>query len=81
MSENEKMFPVGPEVKEALATIKRGVDTLLIESEFEQKLARSMATGKPLRCNSVWIRRRQTSTWVIQWCSISCVNCRIWDTR
>lgn len=50
MSENEKMFPVGPEVKEALATIKRGVDTLLIESEFEQKLARSMATGKPLRC-------------------------------
>ena len=50
MSENEKMFPVAPEVKEALATIKRGVDTLLIESEFEQKLARSMATGKPLRC-------------------------------
>ncbi len=50
MSENEKMFPVTPEVKEALATIKRGVDTLLIESEFEQKLARSMATGKPLRC-------------------------------
>ena len=50
MSENEKMFPVTPEVKEELATIKRGVDTLLIESEFEQKLARSMATGKPLRC-------------------------------
>ena len=50
MSESEKKFPVTPEVKEALATIKRGVDTLLVESDFEQKLARSMATGVPLRC-------------------------------
>lgn len=50
MSESEEKFPVTPEVKEALATVKRGVDTLLIESEFEQKLARSMATGVPLRC-------------------------------
>lgn len=50
MSENEKKYPVTAEVKAAMATIKRGVDTLLIESEFEQKLARSMATGVPLRC-------------------------------
>ena len=50
MSETEKKFPVTAQVKEALETIKRGVDTLLIESDFEQKLARSMATGVPLRC-------------------------------
>ena len=33
-----------------MATIRRGVDTLLLESELEQKLARSRVTGKPLRC-------------------------------
>ncbi|MET0982333.1 MAG: tyrosine--tRNA ligase [Telluria sp.] len=36
-------------VQEALAITKRGVDELLIESEFAQKLARSEATGVPLR--------------------------------
>ena len=50
MSESEKKYPVTAQVKEALETIKRGVDTLLVESDFEQKLARSMATGTPLRC-------------------------------
>lgn len=50
MSDCEKKYPVTEDVKAALATIKRGVDTLLIESDFEQKLARSMVTGKPLRC-------------------------------
>lgn len=50
MSDCEKKYPVTEDVKAALATIKRGVDTLLIESDFEQKLARSMTTGKPLRC-------------------------------
>ena len=30
--------------------IRRGTDTFLIEEEFEQKLARSKATGEPLRC-------------------------------
>ena len=39
-----------PDVERALALVKRGCDELLIESEFAQKLARSMATGKPLRC-------------------------------
>lgn len=33
-----------------MATIRRGTDSFLIEEEFEQKLARSKATGKPLRC-------------------------------
>ena len=32
-----------------MAVAKRGVDELLIEAEFEQKLARSAAIGKPLR--------------------------------
>lgn len=50
MSDTEKKYPVTPEVKEAMATIKRGVDTLLIETDLEQKLARSQATGIPLRC-------------------------------
>ncbi len=43
-------LPITPEVERALATVRRGVDTLLVESEFAQKLARSYATGKPLRC-------------------------------
>ncbi len=34
---------------EALAITKRGVDELLIESEFAQKLARSEQSGQPLR--------------------------------
>ena len=50
MTETEKKYPVTAEVKEAMATIKRGVDTLLIEADLEQKLARSQATGEPLRC-------------------------------
>jgi tyrosyl-tRNA synthetase len=36
-------------VQEALAITKRGVEELLIESEFAQKLARSEQSGQPLR--------------------------------
>jgi tyrosyl-tRNA synthetase len=42
--------PITPEIERALALVKRGCDELLIEAEFAQKLARSKATGKPLRC-------------------------------
>jgi len=35
---------------EALAIVRRGAQELLVESEFAAKLARAMATGKPLRC-------------------------------
>src|SRR5918996_376483 len=42
-------LPLSDKVQEALAITKRGVDELLIESEFAQKLARSEQTGKPLR--------------------------------
>jgi tyrosyl-tRNA synthetase len=42
--------PISPAIEHALALVKRGCDELLIESEFAQKLARSAATGKPLRC-------------------------------
>ncbi|MBS4847006.1 MAG: tyrosine--tRNA ligase [Burkholderiales bacterium] len=45
----EKKLPVSPKVKSAMALIKRGIDTMLIEEELEQKLARSELTGKPLR--------------------------------
>jgi tyrosyl-tRNA synthetase len=43
-------YPITPVIERALALVKRGCDELLIESEFAQKLARSAATGKPLRC-------------------------------
>ena len=42
-------LPLSDAVQEALTITKRGVDELLIESEFAQKLARSEQTGKPLR--------------------------------
>ena len=42
-------LPLTDKVLESLAIAKRGVDELLIESDFAQKLARSEQTGKPLR--------------------------------
>jgi tyrosyl-tRNA synthetase len=42
-------LPLTDAVQEALAITKRGVDELLIETEFAQKLARSEQSGKPLR--------------------------------
>jgi tyrosyl-tRNA synthetase len=43
------VLPLSDRVQEALAITKRGVDELLIESEFAQKLARSEQTGVALR--------------------------------
>ncbi len=43
------LLPLSDAVQHALAVTKRGVDELLIESEFAQKLARSEKSGKPLR--------------------------------
>jgi tyrosyl-tRNA synthetase len=43
-------YTISPDVARALALVKRGCDELLIEAEFSQKLARSIATGTPLRC-------------------------------
>ena len=42
-------FPVTDRVREALAVSRRGVEELLPEDEWVQKLARSEATGVPLR--------------------------------
>ncbi len=42
-------LPMTDKVLEALAITKRGVDELLIENEFAQKLARSEQSGTPLR--------------------------------
>ena len=42
-------YPITDAVKHALAVSKRGCDELLVESEWVQKLARSTATGVPLR--------------------------------
>ncbi|MDB5754370.1 MAG: tyrosine--tRNA ligase [Massilia sp.] len=43
------LLPLTDSVREALAITRRGVDELLIENEFAQKLARSEHSGKPLR--------------------------------
>jgi len=50
MSRHDADYPITPEVERALALVKRGCDELLIEAEFARKLARSQATGQPLRC-------------------------------
>ncbi|MCI1014451.1 tyrosine--tRNA ligase [Herbaspirillum sp. C7C2] len=42
-------LPLSDKVREALAITKRGIDELLIESEFAQKLARAEQSGQPLR--------------------------------
>ena len=42
-------MPLSDQVQEAMAIAKRGVDELLIESEFAQKLARAENSGQPLR--------------------------------
>ncbi|MBV8625260.1 tyrosine--tRNA ligase [Herbaspirillum sp. NPDC087042] len=42
-------LPLSDQVQEAMAIAKRGVDELLIESEFAQKLARAEKSGQPLR--------------------------------
>jgi tyrosyl-tRNA synthetase len=45
-----KTYPITREIEQAVALITRGCDELLVESELAQKLARSQATGQPLRC-------------------------------
>ncbi len=45
-----KKLPVTDDIREAMALIRRGTDTFLIEEEFEQKLARAKLEGRPLRC-------------------------------
>lgn len=42
-------LPLSDAAQNALTVAKRGVEELLIESEFAQKLARSEQSGKPLR--------------------------------
>lgn len=45
----QEKYPVTDRVKESMRIVTRGCDELLVEQEFEQKLARSEATGVPLR--------------------------------
>lgn len=44
-----KKFPVSERVREAMAVSLRGAEELIPAEDWEQKLARSEATGKPLR--------------------------------
>lgn len=45
----QKTYPVTDRVHESMRVVARGCDELLVAQEFEQKLARSEATGIPLR--------------------------------
>lgn len=42
-------YPITPEVAHAMEVSLRGCDELLVAAEWEQKLAKSAATGVPLR--------------------------------
>ncbi|MCU0922903.1 MAG: tyrosine--tRNA ligase, partial [Burkholderiaceae bacterium] len=42
-------YPVDDRVREALAVTRRGCEELLPEGDWLAKLARSQATGEPLR--------------------------------
>ena len=46
---SEPVYPVTAEVERDLAVVKRGCDELLVEADMVRKLARSRATGVPLR--------------------------------
>jgi tyrosyl-tRNA synthetase len=48
-SSSTPVLPVSASVQKALEVVKRGCDELLVEAEFAQKLARSEASGAPLR--------------------------------
>ncbi|MBW4046468.1 MAG: tyrosine--tRNA ligase [Proteobacteria bacterium] len=48
-SPTQSVGPLAKAVQQALAITKRGCSELLVQSEWEAKLARSAATGKPLR--------------------------------
>jgi tyrosyl-tRNA synthetase len=61
-------LPLSDAVQEALAITKRGVDELLIESEFAQKLARSEQSGSRCASSWAWTRPHPTCTWATPWC-------------
>ena len=46
---NTSTYPITEAVLQALAVTKRGCDELLVEADWVQKLAKSAATGVPLR--------------------------------
>lgn len=46
---SKTQLPLSDKVQEALAITKRGIDELLVESDFVHKLVRSEKTGTPLR--------------------------------
>jgi tyrosyl-tRNA synthetase len=48
-STSPPLLLISASVQKALEVVKRGCDELLVETEFAQKLARSEATGTPLR--------------------------------
>ena len=73
--------PITPEVEADLRIAKRGCDELLVEAEFARKLARSRATGVPLRIKLGLDPTAPDITWATPSCSTRCASCRTWATR
>src|SRR5690554_2285152 len=46
---NGENWPITDRVRDAMTITRRGCDELIVESEWQRKLARSEATGVPLR--------------------------------
>ena len=75
-------YPVTPEVAHAMEVSLRGCDELLIAAEWEQKLAKSAATGVPLRIKlGLDPTAPDIHTSATRWCSTRCASCRTWGIR
>ena len=61
-------YPITDRVKMGLATTLRGCEELIPENDWIQKLAKSEATGVPLRIKLAWIRPHLTFMSATPWC-------------
>ena len=72
--------PVTDRVREAMAITLRGVEELLPQDEWLAKLARSQATGVPLRIKFGMDPTAPDLHLGIRWSSTRCASCRTWVT-
>ena len=74
-------FPITDRVLAAMAVSRRHCEELLPEADWLKKLARSEATGQPLRIKLGLDPTAPDIHIGHMWCSTRCASCRIWDTR
>ena len=72
--------PVTDKTREALAVTLRGCEELIPQEDWLQKLAKSEATGVPLRIK-LGLDPTAPDIQATPWCWARCANCRIWGTR